>query len=60
MSNDHAMMRRVFVFMMAVGLSVVHQLDRSKPAGGNGANNYAVTTLSRGGYTGSQPDVRAN
>jgi aspartyl protease family protein len=31
-----------FVFMIAVGLSVVHHLDRSKPAGSNGANALAT------------------
>src|SRR5215471_15441252 len=31
-----------FVFMTVVGLTVVHQLDRSKSTGGNGANAMAV------------------
>jgi len=31
-----------FIFMIAVGLSVVHQLDRSKSAGSNGANAMAI------------------
>ena len=33
-----------FIFMIAVGLSVVHQLDRSKFGGGNGANALAMGT----------------
>ena len=33
-----------FIFMTAVGLSVVHQLDRSKSAGSNGANALAMAT----------------
>jgi aspartyl protease family protein len=31
-----------FIFMIAVGLSVVHQLDRSKSAGSSGANAMAM------------------
>ena len=33
-----------FIFMTAVGLSVVHQLQQSKPAGSNGANALAMAT----------------
>lgn len=33
-----------FIFMTAVGLSVVHQMDRSKSGGSDGANAMAVAT----------------
>jgi aspartyl protease family protein len=46
-----------FLFMMAVGLSVVHQLDRSKPAGSSGANALAMATKKP---TGPPPDSSSN